>query len=148
MATVYQPSLFSWKDADELGDLERLQLVIEHMPDQPLLVALKSLRGRGRNAYELGAMWNLGLDSNSTWWLTPTTNFPVAKRVTKASLHDAPVIKEMSDQLAKDHPGLLEDCEHGIGDKGYDDTALIIDLMAKYNIKAIIDIRNMWKDKR
>ncbi len=58
MATVYQPSLFSWKDADELGDLERLQLVIEHMPDQPLLVALKSLRGRGRNAYELGAMWN------------------------------------------------------------------------------------------
>ncbi len=72
---------------------------------------------------------------------------PVAKRVTKASLHDAPVIKEMSDQLAKDHPGLLEDCEHGIGDKGYDDTALIIDLMAKYNIKAIIDIRNMWKEK-
>ena len=32
MATVYQPSLFSWKDVDDLGDLERLQLVIENMP--------------------------------------------------------------------------------------------------------------------
>ena len=279
MAIVYQPSLFSWKDVDDLGDLERLQLVIENMPDQPLLATLKSFRGKGRNTHEVASMWNsvlagvvfqhpsieslrrelrrnaqlremcgfeplkgskavpsksaynrfikniikyavlidemfnnlvsqlqailpgfgkdLAFDSKAisswarttgnltddnrgdheadygtktyrgtnkdgtnwekvkTWFgyklhLVVDANYelPVAKRVTKASLHDTPVMKEMFAQIAKDHPGLLESCDHGIGDKGYDDTALIIDLMAKYNIKAVIDIRNMWKDDK
>jgi hypothetical protein len=277
MAIVYQPSLFSWKDVDDLGDLERLQLAIESMPDQALLAALKSFRAGGRNTHELESMWNsilagvifqhpsieslrrelgrnaqlrqmcgfdplkgsravpsksaynrfiqnlikheflidemfnnlvkklqiilpdfgkdLAFDSKSissrakatgklandhrgdheadwgtktyrgtnkdgtnwekvkTWFgfklhLVVDANYelPIAMRVTKASLHDTPVMKEMFVQIEKDHPEILESCEHGIGDKGYDDTALIIDLMAKYNIKAVVDIRNMWKD--
>lgn len=278
MAIIYQPSLFSWKDVDDLGDLERLQLVIESMPDQALLAALKSFRNSGRNIHQIESMWNsilagvvfqhpsieslrrelrrnaqlremcgfaplkgskavpsksaysrfiqnvikheilidemfnklvtqlqnilpnfgkyLAFDSKAipshakaagkltddnrgeheadwgkktyrginkdgtnwekvkTWFgfklhLVVDANYelPIAKRVTKASLQDTPVIKGMFDQLAKDHPGLIETCKYGIGDKGYDDTALIVDLMAKFNIKAVIDIRNMWKDK-
>ena len=58
MAIIYQPSLFSWKDVDDLGDLERLQLVIESMPDQALLAALGSFRGSGRNTHKLESMWN------------------------------------------------------------------------------------------
>ena len=51
MAIVYQKSLFSWKDIDDLGDLERLKLVIDHIPDQKLISALYQSRGRGRNDY-------------------------------------------------------------------------------------------------
>jgi hypothetical protein len=32
------------------------------------------------------------------------------------------------------------------GDKGYDDTKLIEKCWDRYQIKPVIDIRNMWKD--
>ncbi len=58
MATVYQKSLFSWKDIDDLGDLERLQLVIDYIPDQALVNALNQTRGKGRNDHPVTAIWN------------------------------------------------------------------------------------------
>ena len=32
-------------------------------------------------------------------------------------------------------------------DKGYDSTELICELWNEYQVKAVVDIRNMWKDK-
>ncbi len=58
MTIIYQPFLFSWKDVDDPGDLERFQLVIESMPDQALLAALKSFRNSGRNIHQIESMWN------------------------------------------------------------------------------------------
>jgi transposase len=58
MAKIYQKSLFSWKDVEELGDLERLQLVIEHLPDQKLISLLQRQRGQGRNDYPVTPIWN------------------------------------------------------------------------------------------
>jgi hypothetical protein len=58
MAKVYQRYLFSWKDIDDLGDLERFQLVIENMPDEKLIQTLAHLRGHGRKDYPAEAMWN------------------------------------------------------------------------------------------
>jgi hypothetical protein len=37
MAIIPQLSLFSWNEIEELGDLERLHLVIEYMPDEEQL---------------------------------------------------------------------------------------------------------------
>ncbi len=37
MAIIPQPGLFSWKDVENLGDLERLRLVIRVLPDEPLM---------------------------------------------------------------------------------------------------------------
>ena len=42
MATIPQLQLFSWKDLDCLGDLERLQLVQVTLPDEQCM-------GRGRD---------------------------------------------------------------------------------------------------
>src|SRR5258708_40069456 len=62
MAIIHERNLFSWKDFQDdvrnLGDLERLQLVIETLPDHHLLYTLSVLRGNGRKDYPLKAIWN------------------------------------------------------------------------------------------
>ena len=59
MATIAQRELFSWKEIEELGDLERLRLVLDHLPDEPLMEVLEAERGvRGRDDYPVRAVWN------------------------------------------------------------------------------------------
>jgi transposase len=58
MAIIPQGRLFSWEDVDNLGDLQRLKLVLETMPDEPLMRALEAGRGRGRDDYPVRAVWN------------------------------------------------------------------------------------------
>ncbi|WP_242848257.1 transposase [Sulfobacillus thermosulfidooxidans] len=58
MAIIPQLSLFSWQDLQELGDLERLVLVLDTVPDDALMRHLDTARGRGRNDYPVRAMWN------------------------------------------------------------------------------------------
>ena len=58
MAIIPQLRLFAWQDLQALGDLERLQCVLEAMPDESLMRALETDRGRGRNEYPVRAMWN------------------------------------------------------------------------------------------
>jgi len=71
---------------------------------------------------------------------------PVAYKVTKASTAEGPVMDELFARLEKIHPEVIESCEHAMFDKGYDSKERLCDLWKKYGIKAIIDIRNMWKD--
>jgi len=58
MATIPQRQLFRWQEIQELGDLERLRLVIDHLPDEPLMQELERRRGYGRNDYPIRAVWN------------------------------------------------------------------------------------------
>jgi len=58
MASIAQQRLFGWKEVEGLGDLERLRLVLEHLPDEPLMRLLERERDRGRNDYPVRAMWN------------------------------------------------------------------------------------------
>ncbi|WP_242823946.1 transposase [Sulfobacillus thermosulfidooxidans] len=58
MAIIPQLSLFSWQDLEELGNLERLVLVLETVPDETLMAHLEAARGHGRNTYPVRAMWN------------------------------------------------------------------------------------------
>ena len=58
MAIISQLELFSWEDIEPLGDLERLRLVLEHLPDEALMAHLEKLRGHGRDDYPVLAMWN------------------------------------------------------------------------------------------
>ena len=37
MAIIIQQKLFSWKDVDLSGELERLKMVIETIPDEELM---------------------------------------------------------------------------------------------------------------
>jgi hypothetical protein len=58
MAMIPQPSLFSWQEIENLADLQRLSLLLTHLPDEPLMRRLESQRGRGRNDYPIRALWN------------------------------------------------------------------------------------------
>lgn len=72
---------------------------------------------------------------------------PVAYSVTKASVSDVKEAYQLFDVLESKQSDLLEHAEVLTGDKGYDDTKLIEKLWDDYEIKPVIDIRNMWKDK-
>jgi hypothetical protein len=58
MAIIPQMKLFEWVEIENLGDLIRLHLVLEAMPDEKLMKALEKSRGKGRNDYPVRAMWN------------------------------------------------------------------------------------------
>ena len=58
MATISQKPLFGWDQIEALGDLKRLQLVLENLPDEPLMKKLEQERDRGRDDYPIRSMWN------------------------------------------------------------------------------------------
>src|SRR5690625_335933 len=70
----------------------------------------------------------------------------VAYSVTKASVPDINEAHDLLDEIEETQPALLENAEMMSGDRGYDDTKLIEKLWDDYDIKPVIDIRNMWKD--
>lgn len=58
MARIAQLNIFSWKEINDLGDLERLQLIIKHFPDENLMQILEKQRKNKRNDYPIRAIWN------------------------------------------------------------------------------------------
>ncbi len=44
MAIIPQQRLFGWQEIDNLGDLKRLQLVVDHLPDEELMRKLERER--------------------------------------------------------------------------------------------------------
>ena len=273
MAIIPQLRIFGWKEIEELGDLERLRLVLEHMPDEELMGQLEKERYKGRDDYPVRAMWNsilagivfqhetieklrrelarngqlremcgfcektppawvytrflkkllknreeidnifatlveqlrkllpdfgkhLAVDSKaissfakrkngnqtpdgrrdtdadygkkeyrgqhkdgSLWkkivkWfgyklhlvVDATYELPVTYKVTKASASDIKEGHALLEQMEEKQPEILRIAETWAGDKGYDDTKLIEKCWEEYQIKPVIDIRNMWKD--
>jgi len=281
MAIIPQRQLFSWKEIENLGDLQRLQLVLKYLPDEPMMRFFESNRGKGRNDYPIRAVWNsilagvvfqhnsveslrrellrngqlrwlcgfdlakgaaavppayvytrflklllwhieqiehifddlveqlrkelsgfgtnlamdgkaintharpnkglrdmsadgrrdtdadfgkktyTGVREDGTMWQKVVTWFgyklhlivdadyelPVAFEVTKASSSEIPEGRKLVKKLKQRHAELVEqDCEALIGDRGLDDTDLIVSLWDDCGTKPVIDIRNMWKD--
>jgi hypothetical protein len=58
MASIAQKQLFCWEDIEEKGDLVRLSLVLNALPDETLMHTLESHRGKGTNNYPVRAVWN------------------------------------------------------------------------------------------
>jgi len=282
MAIIAQKKLFGWEEIEELGDLKRLRLVLENMPDEGLMQTLEQERDRGRNEYPVRAVWNSvlagvvyehvsvqslrrellrngqlrqvcgfaveggteavppswvysrflralmrhkdeidvmfrklveglqeelkdfgqylavdgkairthargrkreegeeqepdgrrdvdanwgaktyrGVREDGTAWekvkswfgyklhlvVEATYELPVSYRVTTASTSELPTAKQLFSRMKKDYPEIIERCEYGIADRGYDDGKLIELFWDTYKIKPVIDIRNAWKD--
>jgi len=53
-----QRQIFEWAELEILGDLERLRLVLQYMPDERLMQHLERERFRGRDDYPVRAVWN------------------------------------------------------------------------------------------
>lgn len=58
MYIITQTSLFDNEEIEILGDLERLKLAIEDMPDEEIIRKLRKIRKNGRNDWPIEAMWN------------------------------------------------------------------------------------------
>ena len=58
MAIIPQKHLFQWEEIETLGDLERLSLVLKHLPDEELMTTLERERGVGRDDYPIRPVWN------------------------------------------------------------------------------------------
>ena len=57
MASI-QKNLFGWQELEEIGDLSRLQLVLETLDDESFMQRLEKDRGNGRDDYPVRAVWN------------------------------------------------------------------------------------------
>lgn len=53
-----QRQIFEWQELEILGDLERLRLTLQYMPDEKLMQHLERERARGRDDYPVRATWN------------------------------------------------------------------------------------------
>ena len=58
MKIIPQMKLFEESDFENLGDLERLRMVLEALNDGELIHRLYKIRGKGRNDWSCEAMWN------------------------------------------------------------------------------------------
>jgi hypothetical protein len=58
MAKLITPYLFTWEDVEAKSDLERLELVLDHLPDERLMQKLEGHRKWGRNDYPIRSVWN------------------------------------------------------------------------------------------
>lgn len=58
MARILNQNLFSWEQVEASSDLLRLQLVLEHLPDEEIVAELERSRGNGRNDYPVRPTWN------------------------------------------------------------------------------------------
>lgn len=58
MAIIPQLKLFEWNEIQLLGDLDRLRLVLDYMPDEELMMTFERKRRKGRDDYPIRAMWN------------------------------------------------------------------------------------------
>jgi hypothetical protein len=58
MAKLLVPYLFKWQEVEAKSDLERLRLVLDHLPDEALMKKLEAHRDKGRDDYPIRPVWN------------------------------------------------------------------------------------------
>jgi hypothetical protein len=58
MASIAERELFSWNDIEGSGDLDRLRMVLEAIPDEALMVKMEKARKGRRDDYPIRAVWN------------------------------------------------------------------------------------------
>lgn len=120
----------------------------------------KTRDGRRDNDADIGCKTYRGKRADGTMWekivnwfgykvhLLVDTEYelPIGYKVTRASRDDSTLLPELLKQAAKRHGELLERAEELSADRGYDSAENNRILWDEYNIKPVIDIRNMWKD--
>ena len=58
MRIIQQLSAFDYEKIEILGDLERVKLLIDNVPDEAIIARLEEIRGKGRNDYPIIPVWN------------------------------------------------------------------------------------------
>jgi hypothetical protein len=116
--------------------------------------------GRRENDADWGTKTHAGTDESGKTWEKVTHWFgfklhlivdakyelPVMYTIKKASEGEQPVGLAMIKDIGKRFPEISGRAEYLNGDRGYDDTKIIVESWDSLGIKPIIDIRNCWKD--
>ena len=58
MTTESTNLLLSWENVERLPELQRLKLVLDTLPSEKVIAALKARRGHGRNDFPVETMFN------------------------------------------------------------------------------------------
>ena len=58
MKIIQQLSSFDYEEIEILGDLERVKLLIDNVPDEKIVNKLEEIRDKGRNDYPIIPVWN------------------------------------------------------------------------------------------
>src|SRR5665647_2066035 len=58
VAKLITAYLFRWEEVEAKSDLERLRLVLDHLPDEELMGKLEKHRKWGRDDYPIRPVWN------------------------------------------------------------------------------------------
>ena len=115
---------------------------------------------RGEHDAEYGKKEYKGRRPDGTEWITVKSCFgfklhvlvdanyelPLAYMVSSAAGSDVVYGKELLEYLEKNQPDIFKRIKHCMGDRAYDDTALI-QYLKGLGIKSVIDKRDMWKDE-
>ena len=141
MASIAQKQLFVRQEIEESGDLERLVLTLKYLPDEELITTLEKKRNKGINKYPIRAVWN----SIIAGVVYEHISIESLRRELKRNA-ESPQMHKLYKEVEKQHKELLNHCEYGLGDRGYDDGKIYSRLWDNYKIKPVIDIRNCWKD--
>ena len=122
--------------------------------------ANKNSGRRGEHDAEYGKKEYKGKRADGAEWTTIKSCFgfklhalvdanyelPLAYMVSSAAGSDVVYGKELLEYLEKNQPAIFNRIKHCMGDRGYDDTALI-QYLKGLGIKAVIDKRDMWRDE-
>lgn len=109
-------------------------------------MGFKTYRGQDQNGtpWEKVSKWfgyKMHLIADATYEL------PVAFTLTKASASEVVQMRDtLLPSLNRKHPELMQRCQAAMFDRGYDDTALIMQLDEEHGIAPIIAIRDCWQD--
>ena len=72
---------------------------------------------------------------------------PLSYEVTRASASDTKHLLPLVEEVKKKHVEIYKDIDKAAADKGYDSEENCRRLYDEHGIKAVIDIRRMWRDK-
>ena len=160
MAIIPQAELFSWDQVDAASDLQRLGLLLQALPDEPLMRALEAER-KGAEQTKAGqrrdhdADWGVksykGVREDGTAWektkrwfgyklhlvVDAEYELSLGSIVTKASASDCTHLLALVEQLKEQHPELVERAGYLRADKGYDSKDNNQDLYDEYAIRRV-----------
>jgi hypothetical protein len=71
---------------------------------------------------------------------------PVSYSLLPASVGEPPVARKLIENMEETNPTLLKRCKYFIGDRGYDNKAMLSKLWDIHGIHPIIDNRMLWRD--
>ena len=132
-----------------MPDLQRLEFVLDHLPDEGILAALERRRGRGRNDFPVRPMWRAliaGVVLRHPTAAALRRELGRNAHVERASVSEQKALPRHLAALFAEEPVLAERCRFLSADRGYDQESLKAWLWDAHRIRPLLDTRETWRE--